>query len=190
MSAGPRVIRSRADLTDREAALVELAMHEAGHAVVGAVLGGTLAWSAVRGSPDDALPLHGNTLFADMPAGVDAQVAYAGPFAAAYWLAGNRRPTQTEVMAQLRAGGCGDDQTVLASGPAALTAARVAPLVERCWPAIRAVAGTLVGRGSVVAADVSAALRLSADPQVRGVQLANIRSGAAPGSFRVTPTAV
>ena len=60
------------------------------------------------------------------------------------------------------------------------------PLLETCLPSIAEVATKLHRRGSVTEVDVLAALRLSADPATRTLELSMIRSGAAPGSFSVS----
>lgn len=191
MTRAPGERLTRENLTDRERQLAELCVHEAGHAVVGVVLGGRLRLASVTGglAPGSA-GFRGRTAFADLPSGHDAAVAYAGPWAAARWRA-DRRPTQRDVFAVLRGSGCADDAVLLASGAAAVTAARVVPLVERCWPQVCTLAAKIAADTTVRHADVCEVLALSADPPTAALQLAHIRAGAAPGSFTVTrPIAV
>lgn len=176
-----------ADLTDRERQLVEVSVHEAAHAVVGTVLGGRVKLATVVGglAPGSA-PIIGNTVFADLPVGQDAAVAYAGPYAAAYWRAGHRRPSQAEVFAQLRGSGCEDDAILLASAATATAATKVTPLVVACWKPILRLAGKIAADAVVRHRDVTESLGLSSDGPTCALQLSHIRSGAAPGSFRVS----
>lgn len=173
-------------LTDRERRLCEVSIHEAAHSIVGVVLGGRLKLATVVGDLEAGAPdITGKTVFDDLPTGQDAAVAYAGPWAAARWTH-DRRPTQRDVFAVLRAGGCEDDKVLLASGATAVTAGRVTPLIERCWKPIMRLAGKIAADTTARHSDVLSALGLSSHPQTAALELAHIRAGAVPGSFRVT----
>lgn len=170
-------------MTGRERELAELCMHEAGHAVAGVLLGGVLA-AATRTSWEGTAPIAGRTTFELLPPAVEPQVAYAGVWAQACWRNGGRRPTRAQVFGVLAGTGHQDDRVLLASGGTAAASA-VVPLVERCWLAVCTLAGKIAGDRVARHPDVSEALGLSADPVTAGVQLAQIRAGAAPGSFAV-----
>ena len=80
-----------------------------------------------------------------------------------------------------RRSGCngGDGGTGGTGGTVA--GARVAPLIERCWPAICKLAGKIYSDIVARHAAVAAALGLSADPATAAHQLALLRGGAALG---------
>jgi hypothetical protein len=138
------------------------------------VTGGIAAGTIIRGS----------TTFTDLPIGRDAECAFAGPWATARWRAG-RRPRQAQVYAVLSGSGRADERLLLDHGGTA-TGAAVIPLLERCWPAIRALAARIAEHSSVRHDDVCAALGLSTDPATMAVGLAHLRSGRTPGSFTVS----
>ena len=79
-------------------------------------------------------------------------------------------------------GNGGDGGTGGAGGTGGTVAgARVAPLIERCWPAICKLAGKIYSDIVARHAAVAAALGLSADPATAAHQLALLRGGAALG---------
>ncbi|MBA4025199.1 MAG: hypothetical protein C0482_22835 [Gordonia sp.] len=64
-------------------------------------------------------------------------------------------------------------------------------LVAACWGSITGFAHQLYTDGKVSQADVDRALFLPLDdPDARSFALANIRSGATPGTFGITPAGV
>ena len=170
-----------------ERSRVETAWHEAAHAVAGVLHGGTLTTASVTDGPvrDGMAGLaSGLTTFATLPSTRHAPVAYAGVWAQARARAG-RRPGRRELFSVLESTGCRDREVLTAAGgPDA--GESVVPLLETCLPSIAEVATKLHRRGSVTEVDVLAALRLSADPATRTLELSMIRSGAAPGSFSVS----
>jgi hypothetical protein len=143
------------------------------------VTGGTTTANGILSAP------HGLTTLDTMPHSARALIAYAGPFSQVRGRTG-RRPTMRQMFAVMDAGGCRDYSELCASG-GTVAGVDVVPLVERCWPAVTTVALKLFKDGAVKNADVLAALGLSADDEVRGIELAMIRSGSAPGSFTVSP---
>ncbi|MCH9728733.1 MAG: hypothetical protein K0U84_03450 [Actinomycetia bacterium] len=175
-----------ADLTEREHTALRLCVHEAAHSVVGVVMGGRLSTAVVGGGR--VTGVQGATLFADMSTGRHPVVALAGPYGEARWAADCRRPTVWEVDAVLAGGGRKDHAAIIAAGSSVPeVSGELAGLVERCWPSVVTVAQQLYRTGEVFHADVCAALGIPATGN--SLHLSLIRSGAAPGSFTVTPAA-
>jgi hypothetical protein len=175
---------SVADLSDDERRRIELAFHEAGHAVAAVALGGVIHSAVVASGRVSGV--QGLTTMHEMPIGERAaEIAFSGPWAQARWRAG-RRPTQREVWAVLGTTGCRDHREHL-SGETGVRG-RVEPLLERCWPAIVKVAQQLLRDGEVRHPDVCAALQIPADDNAHHLSL--IRSGCAPGSFAVSRAAL
>ncbi|MDV3291915.1 hypothetical protein [Mycobacterium avium] len=173
---GSRPRRKRltlADITAREREHLELAIHEASHAVAGVVLGAQLRNAVVVNSR--VTGLQGLTTFSDRPHGRDSEIAYAGPWAQARFRAG-RRPTQRDVFNVLSRGGWKDDRALIAAGGTHLGTA-VVPLVERCWPAVVRVAQQLHRSGEAHQEDVLAALGVTDGGGLTSVELAGLRSG-------------
>lgn len=166
---------------------IELAWHEAAHAVAGVLHGGRLTAATVTEGKRKGAKFSspsGLTTFGTLPAGRHAEVAFAGCWGQARGRLG-RRPGSHEVSAVLGSTGCRDREVLTAAGgPDAGEA--VVPLLERCWPSIAELAERLHKHGSVSQTDVLAALRLSADPATRTLEVSMIRSGAEPGTFSVT----
>lgn len=134
------------------------------------------------GSPRDIGP-SGLTLVDTLPPGQEAAVAFAGPWAQAFWLAG-RRPTMRQVYAVLDTTGC-HDRTLLA-GAAIAEAAGITPLIERLRGPIVAVAKTLHREGKATHRDVCDALGLPDAGGPGSHARALLASGYAPHSFWVT----
>lgn len=155
---------------DRDALAV--AIHEAGHAVSGVVLGADFHTAVVGELPGG---LKGQAYFYDRPHGADPLISYAGPYAEARWLAGGRRPTQREFYTVLDGHGC-RDRSVLTAAGGFHAGADVEPIVARCWPAVLTVARQLHLTGEVVREDVLAALGVDTTRPVAS-QLSNIRCG-------------
>ncbi len=168
-------------IAEEQQRIATLAHHEAGHAVAAVVLGGQLRDVTISGDAGRT------TVEPDtFPRGREAPIAYAGPWAQARHVAG-RRPTLRQVYAAMECHTPATDGGVLCASGGTAAGADVVPLLERCWEAVEAVARTLNRFGRASHADVCSALKLSRDPETRAVELALIRSGRAPGTFRVTP---
>ncbi len=170
-----------ADLTDDERWRLEIAVHEAGHAVACTLTGGRIAKAVLIDPPGGEL--SGETAFRVLAEGSKAQVFYGGPWCQARLVA-RKRPTAAQVRAVL------DDsrdytQLSLCGGTAA--GAAVVQLLERTWPAIITAARQLHRDGEIDHHDVLAALQLT--EQTAPMGLAAIRSGSTPGSFTITPAA-
>lgn len=164
-------------LTEADRARLATAFHEAGHAVAAVALGGRIDFATI----DE----HPRTEFDTLPAGTDAAITYAGPWAEARWLA-RRHPSPAEIRRVLTAN-ASDDRALCAAG-GFHTGAVVVPLLERCWPAVNAVTARLYFDGRIDHATVCAALGLSDDGGPRSVELLMIQSGSAPNAFRVIPS--
>lgn len=175
-------------LRAHEHARIGLAFHEAAHAVVGILHGGTLTRAVIADGKRKGKAIgrpSGATTFASLPSGRHAFVAYAGPWAQARGRLG-RRPGPADLRRVLDSTGCRDRDVLIASGGTATADPEVEVLIERCWSAVGAVAGKLLRDGSVTEGDVLAALGLSADSATRAMECSMIRAGAAPGSFSVS----
>lgn len=176
-----------ADLSAADRERIAVCFHEAGHAVASVALGGAVTMAVV--GPNGSGGAMGEVQHNHVPVGAMSAITYAGPWAQARWLAG-RRPTQRDLYAVLDGHGCRDYAALQASGDTA-EASRIVPLLERCWPAITTLAVKTLyhPRKACLArnADVLAALGITDGGGPGSHQLAMIRSGRAPGSFRVTP---
>lgn len=161
-----------ADLTDAERTRIATAFHEAGHAVAAVLAGGRLDHARLL----DAGDLAGRTAYSGVSAFDAPGVAYAGPWAEARWRAG-RTPDLTAVYAAIETH-TGDREALTAAGGGPLPRG-IESTLERCWPAVAALAAELWA-GPIRHGDVLAALGVQADPEVG---LAMIRSGAVPGTF-------
>ena len=160
--------------------LFGLAFHEAAHCVAGVLHGGTLAES--RNFLSDLL---GSTTYTGLAATRHPEVAFAGPWGQARALA-QRRPGLHEVRAALDGTGC-HDRAVLTAAGGESAGESIVPLLERCWPSVAELAAKRLRHGQVSHADVLAALRLSDDAATRAVEVSMLKSGAEPGSFKVSP---
>ncbi|AQA05022.1 hypothetical protein BVC93_24390 [Mycobacterium sp. MS1601] len=151
--------------------------HEAGHAIAAVVLGGRVDTVIL----DDQ---HPRTEYVDLAAGTRSAVTFAGPWAETRWTMG-RTPTPADMRRSFARNGS-DDQSLCAAG-GWHQGGHVAPLLERCWPAVKELAKTLYFAGSASHADVCAALGLpEGDNGGPGsLSLAMIRAGSSPGSFTV-----
>lgn len=167
----PKPIKPPRRAVDRQALAV--AVHEAGHAVAGVILGAELR-NAVVGS-SRVTGLEGLTTFTDRPHGSDALIHYGGPYGQAKFQAGGRRPTQRQLFAVFDGHGC-RDQRALVAGGGLHEGADVQPIIDRAWPAVLTVARQLHLTGEIFQADVLAALGVDTTGNV-GAQLSSIRSG-------------
>lgn len=181
-------MKTRENLTDRERQLIEVCCHEASHATIGVILGGRLQY-ATCGVLEGDEPIRGKTVFSALPAGAEPSVFFAGPYGQARWRA-DGRPSQRDV-SDCMGSGCDSDQSVLLAAGGSHLGAGVTALVDRCWGVITSVAGKLASQHTVRQDLIEKMLGLSADPPTAALQLALIRSGSRPGSFKVTaPVAV
>ncbi len=174
-----------------EHARIDLALHEAGHAVAGVLHGGVVSSCTVtsgRVKSGVITQPNGSTSFSTLPSGRHAEVALAGPWGQVRGRTG-RRPGPREIHAVLSTTGCRDREVLTAAGGSDSGDA-VVPLLERCWPSVAELAALLFRTGKVSHTDVLAALKLSSDPQVRSIELAQIKAGAAPGTFTISRAAV
>jgi hypothetical protein len=168
-----------ADLTADEREHLELCVHESAHAVAGVAAGARLRGAAVTSTR--VLGHQGLTRFEpdDFPSHRTAEIAYAGPYGHAKFLAAGTRPTQRQISNVLASCGHKDDRVLTASAdPDGWHTGRdVVPLLERCWPAVIRTAQQLFRAGEVHHADVCAALGVTDGGGYTSAQLASLRSG-------------
>ncbi|OBB21318.1 hypothetical protein A5761_03045 [Mycolicibacterium setense] len=152
-----------ADLTDGEKLHLRACIHEAGHAVVGAMLGGEISTALVSNSRVNGL--EGFVSWDRLPDHIDARVSYAGMAAEGRWLYGPR-PTARQLR-ELQAYNGRDGERLCASAvrdmhanPTAEARMAVPPLLNRTWGAVVKVAQQLHASGEATHEDVCAALGL------------------------------
>ncbi|KZS74744.1 hypothetical protein A4G26_22945 [Mycobacterium kansasii] len=171
---------TRADLTYRERRHLAACVHEAGHAVACAMLGGEIHSAVV--SDGRIFGLQGSTTFTQLPETIDARVTYAGVFAEARWEYGPR-PTTAQLQ-HLRWTNGRDDARLCAAGvremygnPSAEARSAVPPLLDRAWPAVVRVAQQLFTSGEATHVDVLAALGVTDGGGPGSSQIASIKAG-------------
>lgn len=171
---------TRADLTDRERRHLAACVHEAGHAVACAMLGGEVASAVVTNGR--MFGVEGVTTFASMPDTIDPKVTYAGVWAEARWEYGPR-PTSAQLR-HLRHRNHSDDKALCASGvrdmygnPTADARRTVPGLLDKAWPAVVRVAQQLFTSGEATQADVLAALGITDGGGPGSSQIASLRAG-------------
>jgi hypothetical protein len=164
-------------LTDADMELLERAVHESAHAVAAVIFGGRIDRGYVLPAGHDRDGITGEVLVASMPVGNAApQIAYAGPWAQAKFRAGGGWPMPDQLHAVMSTSGRLDrKQHLCASGSG--DGSDVVGLIDRCWPAVIAVAKKLVRDGEIRHEHVVAALGLSDDVSRHPFELASIRSG-------------
>lgn len=167
--------------TDADMAHVDVAIHESGLAVGCVLLGGRVR-TAVVTRPGATGGPGGFTKFVGLTADGHADVGFAGPWAQARWQAG-RRPTMREVNAAVDGTSHLDRKLITAGGGLCDVGHEIPTLLERAWPAVLEVMAKLWKHGEVHHTDVLDALNLTEANAPMGLPL--IRSGAAPGSFRL-----
>ncbi|NKR69759.1 hypothetical protein GS536_17220 [Rhodococcus hoagii] len=172
------------DITPEEKQRFAICAHEAGHAVTATVFGDTVG--TVELTPRDPKIVGQCTLGAEQFAGINtARIAFAGPYAEAYWRHGGP-PTSSTLRRVLTASGREDERVVRASGDP--RPEDVPHLIASCWPSVTGLARHLFINGTATQADVDRALWLPEyEPEARAFALASIRSGRVPGSFKITP---
>lgn len=171
-----------------------VAVHEAGHATVGALLGARLQTAWVAGEcPADLDQLDGKTTFAEFGILAESKrhvVAAAGGVAQAV-LQHGPNPTVAQISPFIHGSPIDGPEVTrfaIARGTERVPKADTLPLVLACWPAICALAGKITDSpdlGEITHDDVTAALGLSADPALHPFELANLRAG-----LREVPTPV
>lgn len=164
------------NMTEAEIDKLAAALHEAGHAVACAVLGGRVHQAVLGDTP--------HTEYAELAAGTRAAVSFAGPWAETRWPLG-RAPGPAD-MRRVLARNSADEKSICASVHGMAEGDHIAGLMERCYPAVKSLAKTLYFKGEASHADVCAALGLTDDGGPGSLGLAIIRCGSAPGSFTVT----
>ena len=129
-------------LTTAERERIELAMHEAAHAVAGVLHGGRVEVAEVFDRERNGE--HGRVTFTGLPADAERATAYAGPWGQARWRSGPR-PTIDQVRAVLASTGSCDHAALIASGGG--LPREVEPMLEVVWPAVRELAAVLFSTG-------------------------------------------
>jgi hypothetical protein len=159
---------------------LELAVHEAAHAVIGVIHGArvqrvSLAADGATGRTD----FTAGSFTTGSPVVYRTHIAAAGAVAEAMLVHGPR-PTLRQIEARL----CGSDrdelhQQAMASGfPVPIPAASVIALLSRCWAAIAELTPDLYFGRTLDHTDVCAAMGLRDEGGPHSVELAVIRSGA------------
>lgn len=163
-----------AEVDDRE--LLERAVHEAGHAVAAVALGGRISHGYVLPAGRSRDGLFGRVTMAEMPVGdLRGQIAYAGPWAQARFRSGGGWPTPHQMHEVMSTAGQQDRKHLCASVSG--DGREVVGLMDRCWPAVIALAKNLVHDGEIRHEHVVAALGLSDDATRQPFELASIRAG-------------
>lgn len=105
---------------------------------------------------------------------MSAAISYAGPWAEARWTLG-RAPGPAEMHRALATHRADDRALCAAGGPSA--GAEVVGLLERCWPAVKALTTRLYFGSQIDHTDVCAALGLTDDGGPATLGLACLRAG-------------
>ncbi|BCP04612.1 hypothetical protein [Mycobacterium paraintracellulare] len=170
-----------ADLTPREKVGLRTAVHEAGHAVASTVLGGRIHAAVL--TIGRVFGVNGKTVHAEVAGGAWPSIVYAGPYAEARWLAG-QRPSQALLAAILGGSGYRDREALCAAAaadvygdPSNEARLTVPGLIEMSWPAVVSVAQVLHREGEARHEHVLAALGVDDGGGRGSVQLANLRAG-------------
>ncbi|MGB0972107.1 MAG: hypothetical protein ACPGVG_14280 [Mycobacterium sp.] len=166
--------------------ILTLAVHEAGHAIVGTIYGAKVDHAALAENNNDGLCRFTTSVLGATPAQYRAQIAAAGAVAAALFTHGPR-PRLHQIEGLLGPGDRRELRLAALSngGPFTDPIIAVTPLIRRCWDPIGELAATLAVDSEIRHPDVCAALGLSPDPDRAAFQLALLRSGSAPGSFSI-----
>jgi hypothetical protein len=131
-------------------ARIDLAVHEAGHAVTGVVHGGVLRTAIVSSSR--VYGLSGLTQFRDLAAAERGTTALAGPWAEKRF----RTKTAPRSSGLTYGSVCtGDDASLIAAAEGGLPHVwRVVPLIDRLWPAVGRIAVQLYQQSEIGHNDV------------------------------------
>ncbi|QTI66869.1 hypothetical protein [Gordonia polyisoprenivorans] len=160
------------------------AIHEAAHAVIATIYGGEISSAVLTpDDPDSGGRVTYKTTFTDQRR---ADICFAGPYAEAFARHGGP-PTSRGLRLQLDRHAF-DARAIRESGD---HSGQVPRLVANCWGSITGLAHQLYTDGKISQPDVDRALFLPLDDaDARSFALANIRSGATPGTFGITPAGV
>jgi hypothetical protein len=174
-------------LTDADRQHIALAVHEAGHAVVGVLYGARVEHAALARDRKSGRCEFDADSFGASPSAYRPQIAAAGALAEAVFRHGPR-PTIRQIEALLNGSDCEELRFVALSSlqPFSIPSNAVLPMVLRCWTAIGDLATELCLGHEIDHADVCAALGLTDEGGPGSLGLAMIRSGSAPGTFTVT----
>ena len=138
------------NLSSGQRLLLRVAVHESGHAVAAAALGGRVRKVVTRPGyvPGTKVWAKGYTQWHDVPDGHEPAVTFAGPWAEARWLAG-RRPGWPGLRLVFARGGSNrfsDERRLYAYGGYSPESFGVAALLEPCWPAVITLAQKMLRR--------------------------------------------
>lgn len=167
---------------------VALALHEAGHAVVGAVYGATTELATLSADSSHGLCTFTADGFGPSAHAYRPHIAAAGAVAAAM-LAHGPRPALHHIDRHLHGPDRHELHTMSLSTMQPMSASLLAvrPLVHQCWDAIADLATGLYFGDEISHADVCSALGLTDGGGPASMQLALLRSGGTPGSFLACP---
>ncbi|WP_328435737.1 hypothetical protein [Nocardia puris] len=163
------------ELTTAERDRLRVCFHEAGHAVAAVLVGGRIMRAEVLDRPRDGV--RGSTSFVGVDARGDlAMLSWSGPFAEARWRFGPH-PRLEQVRSVLRGSCDADDLATEVDLATSATPRDIEPQLERCWPIVRSLAGSLYKDGHVGHRAVCERLGLPLwGPQQRAL-VASIRAG-------------
>lgn len=166
------------DLSPAEHRRIEVAVHEAGHAVQVILAGGQIAEVKLN---DDDPDTPGECWHTDVPKGREREVSYAGPWAESRWRHGES-PRLQHVLALLASNASDCDDVVRSDRG---LPREIENQLETCWSSITKLAGALFVDGRLDDRTVRAALGMDGDERHDRMVRAAIRCGDAPGSFTV-----
>ncbi|WLP90509.1 hypothetical protein [Gordonia sp. NB41Y] len=163
-------------------AQLAVAVHEAAHAVVGRVMGLSVARAVIH--PADEHGHAGRCEFSRAPLGTPDVVDLAGTVAELRFQRGPRF-SSFEVIDRLSVHR--DDRRALTASGDPGTLDRTRRLIETTWSPIRELAARLYGYREISGEQVDAALKLSEYNDESTMQLAAIRSGRWPAARPIVP---
>lgn len=143
------------DLSTAEHRRIEVAVHEAGHAVAAVLAGGVIDYVRLLDDPETpGVCVHSGVSEHD-----ERGVGYAGPWCEARWIHGER-PHLSEVLAVIASNE--SDRGELLRTDRGLPR-EIENRLELCWSAISKLAGTLYVSGRLDHVDVADALGFNGD---------------------------
>lgn len=182
--------QSAATITATQRQRLAVAVHEAGHAVVGALHGATVTRLRVLSSVDR----EGRSGFCayrpfNGPVGASwGRILAAGPLAEAVFRHGPQF-SSGQLAAVLDAQHFDRDELrrlAFARGGPAVPRTELMPLLLRCWPSVAELATRLYTDGSATHQDVLDSLGCPS-AALQSHYAASVRAGAVPGSFHIRP---
>ncbi|NLU63337.1 hypothetical protein HCA61_13810 [Rhodococcus sp. HNM0563] len=160
------------------------ALHESGHCVVATIFGATIDRAVV--TPDDPERAGLTEYSTRVTSQRRADILFGGVYAEAFARHGG--PPTPRGLRMVMARNTHDARAIREAGD---HSGAVPRLVATCWPSITGLARVLYAEREISQTDVDKALFLPADDlDARAFALANIRSGATPGTFGITPAGV